>query len=71
MSDLAFKGDPDRVIWSEFAEDDCSYCGATIPEETVPLRMWKEGGNLGAVFCDRCASECFGIKFHDLPFGDQ
>lgn len=52
-----------RVRWDDAdapALDDCSYCGAAIPEEAVPLRMWDEQSN-GAVFCDPCAERWFGL----------
>ena len=32
-------GGPDEVV-----SDACSYCDAAIPEDAVPLRMWREDG---------------------------
>jgi hypothetical protein len=45
-----------RVRWDgahERVRDDCSYCGAAIGPDEVPLRMWNERGD-SCVFCDRC-----------------
>jgi hypothetical protein len=57
-----------RVRWDAGdapQRDDCSYCGAAIPEEAVPLRMWRPRGD-GCVFCDACAERWWGMKH----FGD-
>ncbi|MGC4026225.1 MAG: hypothetical protein QM744_14415 [Mesorhizobium sp.] len=35
---------------------DCSYCGAAIAEDSVPLILWKEDG-AGCRFCDRCTAK--------------
>ena len=56
-----------RVKWSRYAEDDCSYCGDAIPEDTVPLRLFDEKRNLGAVFCDHCMAAWWGMRSYDDP----
>ncbi len=60
--------DPSRVRWDDAeapVRDDCSYCGALIPDDTVPLRMWNDRGD-GCVFCDACAAQWFGLEtFND------
>ena len=40
--------------------DDCSYCGAAIPEEAVPLRFWNDRGD-SCVFCEACAERWWGM----------
>jgi hypothetical protein len=47
--------------WNAPQRDDCSYCGAEIPEDAVPLRMWDEPGN-SCVFCDACAVRWWGLQ---------
>jgi len=55
---------PDAFDWSRVRwdahdkpqRDDCSYCGAAIDDDSVPLRMWNERGD-GCVFCERCDGE--------------
>jgi hypothetical protein len=45
-----------RVRWDgpyQRQRDDCSYCGAAIDDDAVPLRMWNQQG-ASCVFCDRC-----------------
>lgn len=45
-----------RVRWDDAkAEqaDDCSYCGAAIDDDAIPLRMWNQRGDC-CVFCERC-----------------
>ena len=45
-----------RVRWDApkaRQRDDCSYCGAAIDDDAVPLRMWSQQG-ASCVFCDRC-----------------
>jgi len=52
-----------RVRWDAAdapQRDDCSYCGAEIPEDAVPLRMWDEPGN-SCVFCDACSARWWGL----------
>jgi hypothetical protein len=39
----------------------CSYCGAAIRDEAVPLRLWDAFDN-ACVFCDPCAAEWFGLQ---------
>ncbi len=56
-----------RVRWDDAdapQRDDCSLCGAAIPETSVPLRMWNERGD-GCVFCDACAKQWFGLETFD------
>ncbi len=48
-------GAPDDVV-----SDDCSYCGAAIPDEAVPLRLWNQDG-WAAVFCDGCMATWWGM----------
>ncbi|HLG44737.1 MAG TPA: hypothetical protein VKY24_00735 [Reyranella sp.] len=59
-----------RVRWDAAdapQRDDCSYCGAAIPEEAVPLRMWDASSN-ACVFCAPCAERWFGLEAdHDEP----
>ena len=38
----------------------CSYCSAGIPEDSVPLIMWR-GDGASARFCDRCSERWFGL----------
>lgn len=54
-----------RVAWGKPDEpraENCSYCGAAIGEDVVPLMMWSEDG-YAAQFCDGCMREWWG--FHD------
>lgn len=53
-NDTAF--DWSRVRWDDAKApqcDDCSYCGAAIDDDAVPLRMWNQRGS-SCVFCTRC-----------------
>ena len=36
----------------------CSYCSAVIPDDSVPLIMWKGDGS-SVRFCDRCIKQWF------------
>lgn len=50
--------DPMRLNWGgpdEPVSHACSYCDAEIPEDAVPLRIWREDG-WAAVFCDDCVA---------------
>lgn len=52
-----------RVTWGAPdapQSDDCSYCGAVIPEDDVPLRLWSESG-WAAQFCDACMVVWWGF----------
>lgn len=45
-----------RVRWDDAQapqRDDCSYCGAAIDDDTIPLRMWNQRGS-SCVFCVHC-----------------
>ena len=56
-----------RVRWSgpyAHVDDTCSYCGAAIPEEHVPLRLWDDDSN-AAVFCYGCMREWWGMEMYD------
>ena len=56
-----------RVNWGapdEPQSDDCSYCGAPIPEEDVPLRLWNDDG-WAAVFCEPCMRQWWGFQSFD------
>jgi hypothetical protein len=44
----------------------CSYCGAGIDEESVPLRLWNPA-NYTAVFCEACMVTHWGFA----PRGDD
>jgi hypothetical protein len=58
-----FGFDWSRVRWDAAdmpQRHDCSYCGARIGDDEVPLRMWDEDGN-GCVFCDDCAERWWGL----------
>jgi hypothetical protein len=39
----------------------CSYCFAGMPEETVPLVVWKDDGHM-AHFCDTCMRRWWGMR---------
>jgi hypothetical protein len=39
----------------------CSYCSAVIPEDSVPLIMWKSDGH-AAQFCDACMERWWGMR---------
>jgi hypothetical protein len=62
-----------RVRWDDAEapqRDDCSYCGALIADDAVPLRMWSKRSD-GCVFCDVCAEKWFGLEsFDDDSAGD-
>lgn len=38
----------------------CSYCSAVIPEDAIPLRVWKGDGH-AAQFCDSCQRLYWGL----------
>jgi hypothetical protein len=67
MGTIPFKGDPNRILWSDKSPEPgtptclCSYCGAMIPEHAMPLRLFDTRTGLEARFCDPCAGECFGL----------
>jgi hypothetical protein len=53
-----------RVRWTgPYApvDETCSYCGAAIPDEHVPLRMWNEA-SWAAVFCHACMATWWGMS---------
>lgn len=39
----------------------CSYCSATIPEESVPLIMWN-AESYAAQFCTACQRRWWGLE---------
>ena len=41
--------------------DRCSYCGAVIPDDDVPLMMWNKEGWC-AQFCEACRLKCWGME---------
>jgi hypothetical protein len=49
-------GAPDELV-----TDECSVCEASIPEDSVPLRLWNNEG-WAAVFCDGCPEAIFGVR---------
>lgn len=56
-----------RVGWEgpdETPGETCSYCDAAIPEDAVPLILFREDGWC-ARFCDACMQSEFG--FAPLP----
>jgi hypothetical protein len=58
-----------RVRWDDAdapQRDECSYCGALIDDDAVPLRFWRPRGD-GCVFCDACAERWWGME----TFGDD
>lgn len=53
-----------KVRWTgptALVDDTCSYCGAAIPDEHVPLRLWNEG-SWAAVFCYACMRTWWGME---------
>jgi len=53
-----------RVRWTgPYAplDETCSYCGAAIPDDHVPLRLWKEE-SWAAVFCYACMATWWGMQ---------
>jgi hypothetical protein len=42
-------------------DETCSYCGAAIDEESVPLRLWKKDHS-AAVFCEGCMQTWWGFQ---------
>lgn len=59
--------DWEQVAWgapNEPQSDHCSYCGAMIPEEDVPLRLWSQLG-WAAVFCLPCMRTWWGFETGD------
>jgi hypothetical protein len=56
--------DWDHVAWSgprSPAPALCSYCSAGIPEESIPLMLFKLDGAC-AKFCDNCQRKWWGIE---------
>ena len=56
--------DWDRVTWGRPDSPRsalCSYCSAVIPEDCVPLIMWKADGH-AAQFCDDCQAKWWGMQ---------
>ena len=49
-------------------DETCSYCGAAIPEESVPLRLWNKQ-HWAAVFCEACMAEWWGMQ--TIPDDDE
>jgi hypothetical protein len=45
-------------------DDTCSYCGAAIPEDDVPLRLWNDN-SWAAVFCVACMETWWGMQSFD------
>jgi hypothetical protein len=53
-----------KVRWSgpwAPVDETCSYCGAAIPDDTVPLRMWN-ASSWAAVFCEACMALWWGME---------
>lgn len=56
--------DWDRVTWGkpdDLVSDACSYCGADIPEEAVPLILSTDDGH-AARFCEGCMRKWWGMR---------
>jgi len=54
----------DKIKWGgpdDAVSNTCSYCGAPIPEDDVPIRMFSEHGH-AAVFCNPCFEEGFKVE---------
>jgi len=48
----------------------CSYCSAGIPDDDVPLIMWRPDG-AAAQFCKACRKQWWGFEeFDDEPGND-
>ena len=39
----------------------CSYCFAVIPDDAVPLMLWKDDGH-AAQFCDACCRRYWRMR---------
>jgi len=62
-----------RVRWTgphALVDDTCSYCGAAISEDSVPLRLWNER-SWAAVFCDACMKTWWGMELCDSGEADD
>jgi hypothetical protein len=59
------------VKWSRRVSYNCSYCGDAIPEGSVPLRLFDQKSDLGAVFCDHCQIAWWGMRSYDDPVTPQ
>ena len=56
-----------RVRWTgplAPVDDTCSYCGAAIPDDEIPLRLWTPDSS-AAAFCRACQSAWWGIVTFD------
>jgi hypothetical protein len=49
-------GRPDSVVTVL-----CSYCSASLPEDSVPLILWKDDGH-AARFCEACMVKWWGMR---------
>lgn len=62
------RGDPDKLLRSDKSPDSgaptclCSACGAWIPADCIPVRLFDTRGNREARFCDSCAETWLGVK---------
>jgi hypothetical protein len=62
-----------QVGWGgpdEPAAEECSYCGEPIPEETVPLILFRDDGWC-ARFCDACMVTWWGFMPQPPPNPDD
>jgi hypothetical protein len=60
-----------RVKWGgphDAVSDECSYCGATIPDDDMPLRLWAKSGH-AAVFCEACQRTWWGMESFERDDG--
>jgi hypothetical protein len=44
----------------------CSYCSASVPEDSVPLILWQRYG-YAAQFCDECQRKWWGVESYPEP----
>lgn len=64
---------PAMLTWegpNEPPGETCSYCGDAIPEDAVPLVMFREDG-WTVRFCDHCQATWFGIETFAEPAEDE
>lgn len=58
-----------RISWSlsEWpAAETCSYCRAPIPQDEIPLIVWRDEGQC-ARFCDACVANWIVLRMAPNP----
>ena len=65
VTSIKFKGDHQKINWSENDTNICRYCDDEIPEECVPLIIFSK--TMMAKFCDKCSETLFGLEQADQP----